>query len=370
MTESTVFECGICLNFYNEISHRPLSLPCGHVYCERCLSKHSKNQEIICPIDSIIHKTSVRNLPCCFAILANLPRALAKELCCSRHPRKKVKFRCVSHSVFLCSECIIQHTGNGHEIQTFNPSSISMKSELHGLDDSFRKKTKELADVNRKIDVQNSQLESYYRNQLGKIKKSYDEIIENLLKKKKEMTQTITKHFHEQKKTIELYKFHISRLMETLIEGENTTTMMTENFGKYTCEEFYAFLDTIKSKLSRCESISLPELQYYSFHNSLCISSFGSVLKNASEMNKCFTFEDNKAKTFVPKLDISGSLQAVSPRNLYSPVVNIPQTQRSPETLPSNELKFTKHCSNRGRIPSQPPKKGHDRKWRKRSNSL
>jgi hypothetical protein len=44
----------------------------------------------------------------------------AKATACIRHPDKKVKFFCESDIAFLCSKCVIQHTGVGHVITEYN----------------------------------------------------------------------------------------------------------------------------------------------------------------------------------------------------------------------------------------------------------
>ncbi|CAG9330678.1 unnamed protein product [Blepharisma stoltei] len=384
MTEPTIFECSICFNQYNEISHRPLSLPCGHIYCERCLLKHSKGYEISCPIDSIVHKTSVRSLPCCYTILANLPRSPSKELCCTRHPRKKIKFHCISHSVFLCSDCIIQHTGNGHEIESFNPNTTAMKSELSRLDELFKTKCKEIEEIQKKAENQDFQLDSYYKGQIGKIRKAYDELIGVLTQKKREMIETMTKYFHDQKKLLDSYKYNINNTLETLLEGEKNINGMLENWGKFSCEEFYGLISTVKQKMSKCEAVKLPELNYYVFKNTLQASSYGVITKSTQEANKMpqnFNFDESltKQKAFIPKLDFVNSMysprEAVSPRNLYNQKINEPPlTQRQPEpTTKGEHLKGHKHGShnNRGRrLPSQPPGKSSDKRWRKRSHSL
>lgn len=41
----------------------------------------------------------------------------SKLTSCVRHPEKKVKFFCQTDASFLCSKCVIHHTGGGHIIK-------------------------------------------------------------------------------------------------------------------------------------------------------------------------------------------------------------------------------------------------------------
>ncbi len=125
--QNTVFECSICFNCYDAAEHLPLSLPCGHVFCLLCLQNMFNKGNAFCPADKIPYSSRVSELPCCHAILSNLPKShpTAKTACrCRRHPSKKIKFMCEPHKTFLCSRCVLEHTGAGHSILPFDASCI------------------------------------------------------------------------------------------------------------------------------------------------------------------------------------------------------------------------------------------------------
>ena len=79
--------------------------------------------DTFCPADKIPHNVKVSQLPCCYAILTNLPTS-TKPVCksaqrvyrCQRHPEKCIKFMCEEHRVFLCTNCVLDHTGVGHKV--------------------------------------------------------------------------------------------------------------------------------------------------------------------------------------------------------------------------------------------------------------
>ena len=74
----SIFLCLNCSNEYNKINKKPRSLPCGHIFCEECVSsfiqKDIKGNYIICPLDKKIHRNlNLPNIPICVRILENLP---------------------------------------------------------------------------------------------------------------------------------------------------------------------------------------------------------------------------------------------------------------------------------------------------------
>ena len=78
----SIFICVICSNEYNKINKKPRSLPCGHVFCEECVSsfiQRDLNGTICkCPLDKKIHKNlNLINIPICVQILENIPSNLS-----------------------------------------------------------------------------------------------------------------------------------------------------------------------------------------------------------------------------------------------------------------------------------------------------
>ena len=76
----SIFNCSNCTKPYNKISKKPKSLPCGHVFCEECVSsfidKDLKGIICKCPIDKIIHKNlTLVKIPFCVQILNNIPES-------------------------------------------------------------------------------------------------------------------------------------------------------------------------------------------------------------------------------------------------------------------------------------------------------
>jgi hypothetical protein len=74
----SIFDCGICYRPYNHTEKKPLSLPCGHTFCQECLITISKHSRINCPLDKIAHKVGIENLPVNYPILSALPNLTAK----------------------------------------------------------------------------------------------------------------------------------------------------------------------------------------------------------------------------------------------------------------------------------------------------
>jgi hypothetical protein len=57
---------------------------------------------------------------------------------CSRHPDKKIKFFCESDLAFLCSKCVIQHTGVGHVIKEYSVNTEKMRTDYLDVNKKYK----------------------------------------------------------------------------------------------------------------------------------------------------------------------------------------------------------------------------------------
>lgn len=261
----SIFECSSCTSPYDEYTHKPLSLPCGHVFCQDCLSKQGKS--LICPTDKSKFDQSYITLPCCYAILGNIPKQAQKEGCCIRHPRKKVKFLCKSHEKFLCTECVIDHTGTGHNIVAFTVNSAVVKSDLRALELICETTLKDCEDQKKEIDSKAKASKEFYQFQIEKINLAYEHCLRNLSAKKKEMIGHFSKILADQQKNLEKNKENVIKVVENSVKVAHKLKTLHSSLPHYE-----SLCQTIKSLKQELKFLEMPiesyNLQYITLKNS------------------------------------------------------------------------------------------------------
>ena len=141
----SIFICNNCQKEYDKNTRKPLSLPCGHVYCQTCITSIYNYQEksLRCPSDNLIHHITIDKIPKCAQIYSNLPTSKdhsntnTQRLSCQRHSHKEIKFFCKSHNLFLCSICLIDHTD--HQVMKVNIDRTNFEDEFKCLCNHIKK---------------------------------------------------------------------------------------------------------------------------------------------------------------------------------------------------------------------------------------
>ena len=125
------------MQMYNNDENVPLILRCGHTVCRACAKK--MNNSILtgnavdkrCPFDkSNIDFANPDFLSKNYSVLDLLESLKTKKLrpdekLCDKHPKKKVKFYCQAHGVFVCSDCLADGEHLGHDIKPAGPFVLS-----------------------------------------------------------------------------------------------------------------------------------------------------------------------------------------------------------------------------------------------------
>ena len=111
-------KCTNCSKAYDETTI-PLVLPCGHNYCEGCLTASYSNQKkLICFSENKTFETelTIKNLnaPIQFTemlikIIQGTPNI---SYMCSKHKKRTIDFVCDEHQEFICSLCMWDHANH------------------------------------------------------------------------------------------------------------------------------------------------------------------------------------------------------------------------------------------------------------------
>jgi len=329
MFDSRVFECGVCFKRYNlsifqlfsnQIGkNRPLSLPCGHVFCEECLlkcafdgDKLEKNEGpmskyIICPSDNKRHYgINLSSLPVCYTILSNLPKEtqnpntssmvntgslIKHELCCIRHQKKKIKFFCETHCEFLCTTCIVQHTGPGHTVTNFSITSIfffalkfigeQAKQNLYDVLQKYETQISENTKQKVIYDQTDKRLFEYFTCQLNKLNMAYDSAIKIINEKRKQFTEILKQSLTEEKRRIDAEKSKTYKKIEKFTEGCKALKESSQKIDTIPYEDLYKLMlqkNAEFKQLGETNNIKPPpEVVYACFKDSIKLSDLGSI---------------------------------------------------------------------------------------------
>ena len=106
--------CNNCQKKYDTTTIIPLKLPCGHSYCEVCLTEYeSNNHKVKCFLENIEYEMSVSSLVIAYdyfkMIMEKTPESSNLSYMCSKHKKKTIEFVCDEHRVFMCCLCLWDH---------------------------------------------------------------------------------------------------------------------------------------------------------------------------------------------------------------------------------------------------------------------
>ena len=70
----SIFTCDICKEEYNDKNKKPLSLPCGNIYCEECIKKlyNYQSKSFLCPNHKIYYQFKLSNFTICSQVYKHL----------------------------------------------------------------------------------------------------------------------------------------------------------------------------------------------------------------------------------------------------------------------------------------------------------
>ena len=121
-----------------------MSLICGHVFCELCLSKGKNKNTIKCPVDN--KETQRLEVPFCLHILKNLPEnKIDDEVKCTEHPEKKVRAYCLEDKQFVCSICYKDHKASKHNLEILSTSTVNLSNEFTDINTKLANEWKDVA---------------------------------------------------------------------------------------------------------------------------------------------------------------------------------------------------------------------------------
>ena len=221
----SIFNCVFCSLAYNNIDKKPKILPCGHIFCEKCISsfvnKALNGIICICPLDNKIHKfLNSFQIPICEQIFENIPLSNLSE-----------------------KEKEISNYINKLE----NKINIIQKQI-----NSYKKTEKNIID--------------YFNEQINKINQFYDSFNCEIQKKRNLLLEELTNLFKEQNLKIERNRkliFNYTSKLDEIIKNYEKISE-TKNYENFLLErkKTEKDLNTIISFINE-NIINESQIQYY-----------------------------------------------------------------------------------------------------------
>ena len=312
----SIFTCEICKEVYNDKNKKPLSLPCGNIYCEECITNiyEPLTKSFFCPHHKINHKFDLTNIPICAQVYEHLNEHILSlnqennniynkndneknknktqenNIYCLRHPNNKIKFFCKTHSIFPCSICVVGHTD--HNTICFKTDKIKFKNEVNELKQKIENKKEDFFKIKAENEQYENSINFHFNEQIKKINEYFNSIVNLFINMKKKLEKKILSFQEVYIKNFEKIKISSNKIVDFFIDINNKMNYIeNELFPKGEYENYYKIKLKIESILKKVilsektenfgfqqnkENFKLP---YYNFPN----NTYDKIINNEEE---------------------------------------------------------------------------------------
>ena len=274
MSRQSIYSCGLCHSPYDEKVHKPLSLPCGDVFCEECLGRLGRSEEIKCPVHQVKIVRSLRELPVCLPLFKSLSPQRAAVLHCSLHPQKRVKYRCLVHEKYLCTMCIVTHTGVGHAVEGFEATVQGLRLQSEELRKVANRRATTMLEVRKALEAEERRAKSNYEVQVRSVNLAYDEVVIALNSKRKSHLTSLKDCMAQHMAHVETEKAKVMRMTEA-------TSVLISKLNKLSLdapmEDVVKDLCELQKDCKRFEDCRCPELALPVFHSAVTFSDGSTI---------------------------------------------------------------------------------------------
>lgn len=282
MGERGVFECGLCSFRYDETVHRPLNLPCGHVFCESCLTHLSQSDSLRCPVHKEKLTLQVKDLPPALTIFKFLLQAKPKEFSCAVHA-KKIRYRCKVDNRYLCHACILEHAGAGHYVENCVVTVQSVKAQSEDVRKLLTRKSTIFQDLKKSIDSEERKVKSNCETQIRTINTVYDEAVSLLNSKRRELVATLKDNLNRQMQVIDGEKGRVVKQLEAAI-GLMGCLGKVNYEGAF--EEVIRTIEAVQAEVKSMEEGRPLDLPLYAFENGVKVTDLSVLIPRAKGSSK------------------------------------------------------------------------------------
>ena len=153
--QSSPTTCPKCQKPY-DFALIPLEFPCGHSFCEECLTKSlSADNRFLCSFDDKTYNLKIKDLP-----IPNFYRLIMhkfrqtqnnpnKLFMCSKHKDEPMKFICEEHNEFLCCLCLRDHAKHADSTKIYVEEDLLL--DIKRVEERFNQMKGVLDDLKQKL---------------------------------------------------------------------------------------------------------------------------------------------------------------------------------------------------------------------------
>ena len=296
-------QCKVCHEKYDKNLRLPLSLPCGHTFCEYCLKNIISNNIIKCPLDKKSFNFPIfSDIPKNDQVITALsPAYLEKGEKCEIHKNQIVRFFCLKEKERICQDCLLSNHLDHIQEVTDIKNFICLTRLKENISKSESENEKNIAKLN-----------SFY----SQLKKDHNDFIDNLNLIEKKIKKTLDnnysevfmlqeKKFNEKERVLSLKKLDLMMIKkgceENLKEVENNVSI---DLAKL--KSIQDFLNEKELKLQNNEDLATVNRKNSIVHDPDWIAAFLSGEKKHSYLEIQIPNYDSKNYKLLSSLFESG----------------------------------------------------------------